>query len=135
MLHNSKHINMYMGVETLSAWAFFLHSMRICPNRNFLISFKAQAIPLTPLILLSSAKEERLLRGAEFSVKLSKIYRGQSSSESVFSLPLLATHHRALLGDVQSCSFMIPSYDQQGIQNNDDHVVQWSFSNQKTHVF
>ena len=113
MFHNSKHINMYMGVDKLSAWAFFLHSMRICPDRNFLISFTAPAIPLTPL---SSAKEERLLRGAEFSVKLSKIYRGQSSSESVFSLPLLATHHRALLGDVQSHSFMIASYDQQGIQ-------------------
>ena len=108
MLHNSKHINMYMGVEKLSAWAFFLHSMRICPDRNFLISFTAPAILLTPLIPLSSPKEERLLR--EFSVKLSKIYCGQ------FSLPLLANHHRALLGDVHSHSFMIASYNQQGIQ-------------------
>ena len=70
----------------LSAWAFFPHSMRICPERSFFMSLTAPAMPLIPF---SIAKGDKLLRGAESSVELSTMNRGQysfSESESESSI-------------------------------------------------
>ena len=114
----------------LSAWAFFPHSISICPERSFLMSFTAPAMPLIPF---SIVKGDKLLRGAESSVELStmklanirfsslslnpsltsNVFLGLKVEESIVrfgyvlvcSSPLLPTCHGALLGDVKSRGF------------------------------